>query len=207
MSGQVRSPITEDAFRELERRVETQIDPRVRLPAWPFLGTPGFASIFEHDRVLGGDFGAVLAALALTYGDVVVTVVGFEPTMAYYRDKYDFYPGFEVNGDAVEDGYAEGIAHEPGGDPTGALAYTVDAIGIVGSSRSWALWSQRDWEIGVLLTRDEFGPWLHQGVPAFDRDVDLDSIRAPSGWGVALSSGDTATFRRNVRERGSGAKQ
>jgi hypothetical protein len=56
------------------------------------------------------------------------------------------------------------------------------------------LWGQRDWEIALLLTQDESGPWAAVPVPAFGRDIDLASIRSPDGWGVTLNE---RTFRRS----------
>jgi len=204
VSGLVHFPRDEDAFHVLEHTIRLQLDTACRLPNWPFLTAAGFASIYEYDRFLGGSFGAVLGALATGYGDEAVTVVCFDPEWRYYRDEYTFFPGFQVDADVVGTGYAEGLRHEPDDDPTGALAFTADVIGITGSSRNWSLWGQRDWEIALLLTQDEPGPWSAMPVPTFGRDVDLASIRSPDGWGVTLNERDLQTFWLNVRDRGSG---
>ncbi len=188
----------------MNAEVSEQIDTAVRLPNWPFLVASGFVTIYEYDRLLGTSFGTVLQALVTTYGDSVVTVVGVEPRMPYYRDEYSFFPAFQLEPGSAGSGYGEGMRHEPGGDPTGALAYTVNTLAIAGSSQAWSVWGQRDWEIGLLLTRDEFGPWGDQIVPAFGRDIDLNSIRSPAGWGVPLTERDLTTFWQNVRDRGSG---
>jgi hypothetical protein len=172
-----------EAFAELVAEIQHQLDVGVRLPEWPFLARSGFVTIYEYDRLLGGAFGSVVQALAGHYGDRTVAVVGVDPPVAYYRDAYGFLPGFRMAADFVEEQYAAGLRHEPGGDPTGALAFTVNVIGMAGSSRAWSAWGQRNWEIGLLLTSESQGPWLEQAVPWFSRDVDLDSIRSPEDGG------------------------
>jgi hypothetical protein len=87
---------SDDSFSELVKVVHAQLNTACRLPDWPFKMLDGFAVIYEYDRILGGDFGPVIAALASAYGDEVVTVVGLEPAPSYWRDAYNFYPGFQV---------------------------------------------------------------------------------------------------------------
>jgi len=195
---------SDDSFSELVKVVHAQLNTACRLPDWPFKMLDGFAVIYEYDRILGGDFGPVIAALASAYGDEVVTVVGFEPSPSYYRDAYNFYPGFQVPGRSAGDGYGEGLWYEPGGDPTGAMGDTLDVVAIVGASEAWSVWGQRDWEIGLLLTRDLGEAWLGDDVPRYNHDVDLASIRSPAGWGMPLSDAQLETFEKNLRGRGSG---
>jgi hypothetical protein len=181
-----------------------ELDPTARLPEWPFLANSGFVTIYEYDRLLGGSFGTVLHALAQFHDDRTVTVVGLDPPTAYYSDEYGYLPAFQITRDSIVDAYAEALRYEPGGDATGAMAFTVNVVGIVGSSGAWSAWGQRDWEIGLVLTDEAQGPWLEGQVAWFGRDVDLDSIRSPAGWGASLSEEERFTFWRNIRERGSG---
>lgn len=204
MSSSGEFVIGNDSYDEALGDLQRQIDPAVRLPSWPFLAGSGFVTIYEFDRLLGGDFGTVLQALAQVHGDETVTVVGLDPPADYYSDNYGFLPAFRVAGDSVADTYGTALYFEPGGDATGAMGFTINILGMVGSSGCWSAWGQRDWEIALVLTREEHGPWLEQPVPWFGRDVDLDSIRSPAGWGVPLSEEERSTFCRNVRERGSG---
>ncbi len=111
---------------------------------------------------------------------------------------------FGVARGAVAASYSAGLRYEPDSDPTGALGESLDVVAMAGSSEAWAVWAQRDWEIGLLLTAAPSGSWRSTDVPWFDRETDLDSLRSPTGWGPALSEGDLATFTRNVHERGSG---
>jgi hypothetical protein len=199
-----RFPSDPAEFKEVVDAVSRSIDPLRRLPDWPFRASSGFVTIYEYDRVLGRQFGRVLESLAADFGDSEVYVMGVAPEVSYYRDGYGVFPAFRVGRGSLEASYVAGLRHEPDGDPTGALGDSLDVVAMAGSSGAWSIWAQRDWEIGLLLTAAPSGPWRSTDVPWFDRDTNLDSIRSPAGWGLALSEGDLATFWRNVRERGSG---
>jgi hypothetical protein len=188
--------------------VDAAVDPVVRFPQWPFKAPRAFAHIVEFDRVLGGTFGDVLELLAQTYDDRDVTTVVFEPHVSDYRKDYGFLPAFKVEASLLRfegaKGYWKGLRFEPGGDPTGAIAVSADVIAIAGSSGQWAVWAERDWEIGVLCTPHDSGPWSKTEFPLFGRDIDLADIRGPEGWCTPLSAANLREFWRNVRSRGSG---
>lgn len=194
----------DDSFQDLRDYVSARVDLDVRFPNWPFRGARGYAAIFEYDRVVGGSFGNVLAELASTYGDDNVTAVGIEPGPAYYRDEYRLHPAFRIAAERLRGAYGEALRFEPGGDPTGSLGDSLNVIAITGSSGTWSVFGQRDWEIGLLLAPDSDGAWLSAGVPWFAVNVDLDSIRSPAGWGADLSEIDREEFARQCRERGNG---
>lgn len=191
-------------FTEIVGVVAQSVDLSRRLPEWPFRASSGFLTICEYDRVLGGQFGRVLEALAVDFGDSDVCLAGVVPEAPYYRDGYHMFPAFRVASETLAAGYAAGLRYEPDGDPTGALGDSLDVVAMAGSSGAWSVWAQRDWEIGLLLTATSTGSWRSTDVPWFDREIDLNSIRSPTGWGLALSESDLASFARNVQERGSG---
>lgn len=197
-------PSNDNRFWTLRDCVSHQVDLDARFPSWPFRGARGHAVIFEYDRIVGGGFGNVLAELAGVYGDDSVTAVGVRPGLSYYREEYGLYPAFRIAAEHLRDTYSEALSFEPGGDPTGSLGDTLNVIALTGSSGAWAIFGQRDWEIGLLLTPDSEGAWLSAGVPWFPVNVDLDSIRSPAGWGVDLSEGDREEFAQQCAERGTG---
>ena len=191
-------------FWEIARRVRGLIDTSSRFPAWPFYERRGFVSIYEHDCVIGGYFGEVLEGLAQTYGDESVDVVIFDPGMNYFRDVMNIYPGFVVDAGSLDEGYCEGIGADPCSGEDRDLCTFGDDIGIVGSSGKWAVWSQRDWEIGLLIAPDETGPWLSAKEKAHHRSIDLDDILAPRGpWRVA-SDDEMKVLSDNISKFGSG---
>lgn len=197
-------PTTEVDFYDLRDAVAARVDLATRLPAWPFHGARGYATIFEYDEVLHGHFGRVLHALASAYGDETVTAVGVEPRWTYYRDSYGLLPAVRIEREHLGDGYGDALRFEPNDDPTGSLEISLNVLAIAGSSGAWSVFADRAWEIGLLLTPDRDGGWLDAGVAWFPTDVDLDSILPPAGWGTPLSQQDREELSRHLRERGSG---
>lgn len=196
-------PTSQLSFEAIEAFVATRVVLDTRLPGWPFREPRGYAVIFEYDRIVGGSFGHVLAELAGTYGDDAVAVVGIDPRPACYREEYGLFPAFEVGGDRVRGGYGAALGLEPGGDPTGSLGDSLNAIAITGSSGAWAVFGQRDWAVGLLLAPDSDGGWLAAGVPWMGIDGDLAPLRSPA-WGANLDDADLDEFARQLREHGSG---
>lgn len=211
MNGGVQFAESLAGFEEFRADVERHLDTTVTLPDWPFRAA-GFVVMYEYERVLGGSYGAVIEALVDQYGDEVVTVLGLYPAATYYARAYEFVPAFKLHCELVRDSaesfvdaYWAGVSHEPGGDPTGAITYTIDIIAIAGSSGAWAVWGQRDWEIGLLVTREREGRWRDVDVLWFGPEVDLDEVRGPPGWGMMpIDDRQRETFSRHVRTRGSG---
>jgi len=87
---------------------------------------------------------------------------------------------------------------EPNDDVSGALVESADAIAMCGSTGRWAVWGQRDWEIGILLTDGSFAP-PEDSVPSFSDSTDLELIRSPEGYCVPLSPSALREFHDNWR--------
>jgi hypothetical protein len=204
LSGLPRFPSNSVEFAEVVDAVSQSVDSSRRLPDWPFRASGGSVTIYEYDSVLGGTFGRVLESLAMDFGDSEVYVLGIELKSSYYVENYHLFPALRAGLEALEASYMAGMRYAPDDDPTGALGDSLDVVAIAGSSGAWAVWAQRDWEIGLLLTAAPSGSWRSADVPWFDLNLDLDSIRSPPGWGLPLSEEDLTTFWRNVHERGSG---
>ncbi|MCR6689360.1 hypothetical protein [Cellulomonas sp.] len=160
--------------------------------------------MIEYSRMLGGTFGLTLAALTRAYGDESVATVILDPGVPYYTNGYGVFPAFQVRTASVAERYGEGMQRAPGGDPAGAFVDSADVVAIAGSSGRWAVWGQRDWEIGLLCTPHDSGPWEKSPVPLFGRHVELNDLRAPAGWCLPLSDDDVSEFWQNLRSLGSG---
>lgn len=184
--------------------VSAVVDTNSRLPDWPFRLPSGRVSICEFDRLLGAGFAPVLEALSADHGDESVSLLVLEPEPSYYRTEYSYLPCFRVDRGALSHGYWAGLSHEPQGDPTGAIAYTANVVALVGSTRAWAIWGQRDWDVALVLSRAEGGSWLRAGVPFVGAREALAEFRAPKGWGKLLTEAEIVTFLGNVEQRGSG---
>lgn len=192
---------TEAEFEDWQLMVSGQVQLGARLPEWPFVTERGYATIFEYDRILSGPFGSVLAELARTYSDDAITVVAIEPDSAYYRREYKLLPALRLRRESIERRYGELIRFEPAGDPTGSLEVSANVLVITGTSGLWAVFAQRDWEIGLLLTTQAHRPGLGDGVQSFGPETDIRSLRSPDGWGVPIADDARTEFERNVRQR------
>jgi len=193
---------TDRDFSDFAAVVKRELDVDRPLPDWPFLRPTGFATIYEYYLLPSPSFGEALQALADAYRDELITVVSFVPLPTYHPDQC--FPAFQMARDGLMESYATAVRQEPGPPGIFALEITLDIVGMTGDSGCWSVWGQRDWEIGLLLTPEDRGPWMEVDVPWCGRDIDLDAIRGPDGWVMPLSDSDRSTFRHNVRTRGSG---
>lgn len=80
--------------------------------------------------------------------------------------------------------------------PPEASRFSLNTVAVAGDSGEWAVWAQRDWEVGVLA--GSFGQGSRVvGAPSYGADIDLEQIRSPSGWGMPLTADQKERFRRN----------
>lgn len=197
MTAEVHIPRDSTEFASFVAEIAEVVDCNSGLPNWPFLASSGHVAICQFDHLLGSRFVPVLQELSANYEDENITLVVLKPDASYYWREYSHMPGFSVERDSLSDGYWVGLSHEPNGDATGAIAYSANVVAIVGSSRAWAVWGQRDWEFALVLTDAQAGTWLNAGIPFVTAREALEHLRAPSGWSMAIAKSDRATFLRN----------
>jgi hypothetical protein len=202
----VHIPANPNDFSKYLEEISEIFDANLRLPDWPFRVPSGYVSICQFDDVLGSRLVPVLEALSTIHGDTNITLVVLEPDPSYYLGEYSYLPGFRVERESLTDGYWAGLSYEPEGDPTGAIAYTANVVAVVGSSRAWAVWGQRDWELSLVLAPSEIGEPLRRSLPFLNAREARGDFRGPSGWVKPLSETEMATFLRNVEERGAGRR-
>ncbi|MDP9903112.1 hypothetical protein [Arthrobacter bambusae] len=106
----------------------------------------------------------VLQALVEAHNDTSVSLAVLDPAPAYYRDNYGSYPVFTLPGVTIDDNYWDAVTFEPGGDPTGSVAYTANVVALVGSSERWAVWAERSWDMALVLSQHTNGAWTSAGV-------------------------------------------
>ena len=92
------------------------------------------------------------------------------------------------------------VAHEPDGDPTGAVTYTADVVALAGSSKRWAVWAERFWDLAIVFSEHSEGPWLSRGVPFVPVEVALTDFTEPD-FKTPLGADQRATFLHNFRQR------
>ncbi len=100
---------------------------------------------------LGGHFWPVLRELARTYADDRVYLLVVAPDGdSYYAPEYGVYPAAVLSSTASEDEYWETISEEPGGDVTGALAFSAEVVAFTGDSGEWGCWAESGYEIAAV---------------------------------------------------------
>lgn len=151
-------------FEVLVGLAERAITPSARLPSWPFTATSGVVDVCEFEPSTSADFEAVLISLTQLHGDTSVSFLAIEKEPRYFIKHYNFFPGFTVNVDSIPQGYWAALNQTPGGNEAESLLVRSEVITIFGSSRKWAVWAQRDWDMAVIFS--ESGPkvWRDRGI-------------------------------------------
>jgi hypothetical protein len=194
-------PSDATTFARILGGVEKALQADLRLPAWPFRASTGNADICQFSLAIEGPFGAVLQALVDAHGDASVSLVALDPTPDYYRDNYGSYPAFTMSSQNLVQNYWKAVSYEPGGDPTGSLAYTANVVGITGSTGAWAVWAERSWDLAIVLSQRAGGDWTSVGVSFVRAEAALADFTEPD-FKLPLRGQDRATFLENVRIRG-----
>lgn len=183
----------------LNASVERVFDATAPFPRWPFLARSGFATLFEFGEVETPEFGQVLAALAEQYGDERVAVAPLATVQPAVAAR-----ALSVDVARTRDGYWDALWEAERASGGEAFLGIAEAYAIAGSSGIWGIWAQRDWEVAVVLSPDDDGPWLHTDVPWWPRDAYLPDLRGPAGWVEPLSSEDLRAFAAHLDARGGG---
>ncbi len=195
-------PADDDSFAQVLGDIAQVLEPDLRLPNWPFRVPVGNADVCQFSLAIEGPFASVLQDLVDAHGDASVSVAVFDPTPDYYREHYGSYPAFTTPGRTIAQTYWGAVAYEPGDDPTGAVAYTANVVGIAGSSGEWAVWAERSWDIAIVLSQQSGGNWLSAGVDFVSVEKALSDFTEPD-FKVPLSDKERSTFLGNIRTRGS----
>lgn len=203
MSGRPGNPRTTAEFTELLDEAGSLVDISRRLPELPFHAPGGTVRVAQFERLLGTGFVPVLTGLADEHGDTTVTLLVIEPHYSYYEAEYSHLPAIRLDRAEIAERYWEGIAHEPSGDPTGAIAYTGNVIVIFGSTRRWAIWGQRDWGLVLVHSSQSTARWSEAGVPFVSPDVAIGDFTFAASPDVPFSESRVASLLANLRTRSS----
>lgn len=195
-------PVDPNYFARVLRDVTQVLDPDRRLPDWPFKAPVGNADVCQFSLAIEGPFGPVLQHLVDAHGDTSVSLVVFEPTPTYYRAGYGSYPAFTISGQTIAESYWSAVAYEPDDDPTGAVIFTADVVGIAGSSGAWAVWGERSWDIAIVLSQHVGGAWLEAPDLNFVPVEEALCNYTEPDFKTPLSDEVRSTFLHNVRTRG-----
>ncbi|MFN8075867.1 MAG: hypothetical protein U0Q15_10675 [Kineosporiaceae bacterium] len=194
-------PRTRADFALIAGAVSHALQVDARLPEWTFTAESGKIDICQFGVCIEGPFGRILQHLVDEHGDVSVSLMVLSPEPEYYRQNYGSFPAFTIPAESVEEGYWDAVVYEPNGDPTGAVGYTANVVGIAGSSGMWAVWGERRWDIAMILSQTRYGGWLTGDVAFVDSETALSEFTEPD-FKTPLSVAERETFLSNVRARG-----
>jgi hypothetical protein len=191
---------SESEFSSLLSEVESVIDLTRRLPALPFRAEAGLVEVCQYDEILTQDFAALLCALCDVHGDQSVALVTIEPDpLAYYRKYYGQLPGFRLTREALSEHYWKHLSYLPNGNALGAILYTANVVALVGSTRTWSVWGQRTWDMGLVHSAARQRPWLDRHVPLFSPAEGLSLFREAPG-SRPLTDAERSVFLTEVDE-------
>jgi hypothetical protein len=164
------APLSEPEFEIFRKEIDDAIDITVTLPAWPFREDRGNVDAFEFEMLFSWDFPVVLQSLAATHGDSYVTMLSVDSFGELIRPIWRITISPNMAG-------PYGFAHyrEPeldAGDKQSPLNVVAERVAIVGSSGSWSVWADRDWELGLVHSHIVGGPWLNQTLIPFTATAD-----------------------------------
>ena len=199
MTIDAKYPADAASFVEIIKPIDGVLKPQLRFPRWPFKAPSGHVDVCQFSLAIEGPFGPVLQALARTYGDRTVSLAVFDPTPAYYRENYGSYPGLTSPASLISERiYYDATTYEPNGDPTGAVAFTANVVGITGTSGRWAVWAERGWDLAILLSDRPGGAWLSEGVDFVPLEKALNDFTEPD-FNAPLPPGVREEFLRSFR--------
>lgn len=196
-SSGLQMPQSDDELAAYWSDVASLLDPDLRLPQLPFLAPTGQVDVAQYDRLLGANFVPVLRALGEAHADRSITLVVIDPPPSYYQEEYSFYPAFRASVEGLDDEYWSGLSYEPLDDPTGAIAFTANVVAVVGSTKAWAVWGERNWELALVHTSATDRRWLDQGVPFLPPGDAIEAFTAPRDRRT-LTETEVATFIANA---------
>lgn len=175
------------------------IDTGLRFPAVPFRGLTGNCWVLAFDDILGSRFSGRLMELAAAFGDQAVEVVAADQDAEEWLRHQGVLPGFIAPVDSLVDTYLKCMWKSPDGSIGWELGHVANDFALVGSSGKWALWAQRDWEIGLLVTTGDFQLAASEDAPFVLPGEDFEMWRGPAGWTLELTPAMLEEFKVNVR--------
>ncbi len=97
-------------------------------------------------------FGSIVEALVAKFEDEWVSAVVVTPSPEAFRLITGGYPGFSLAAEGVSKTWEDAVGSPFDGDEVSALVHRADTLAVVGSSREWGAWMDRDWELGLIAS-------------------------------------------------------
>jgi hypothetical protein len=193
--------LSEVDYASVVKQARAVVDLEAALPAWPFRVAHAKVDICQYELLLSGDFERVLQELARVHGDTFVYLLVLDPPAIYFRGNYGLFPALTVPIELIRETYWDALTHEPGGNTADALAFSAERVVVVGSSASWAIWGQRDWDLAILVSPSRSRPWQYKDVPFVNARDALEEFVVPSFRERPLSAAQLSGFIETFSDR------
>jgi hypothetical protein len=144
-----------DFDREL-RRIDALIDRGAALPDQVFRATVAAYYVIDFDQLWSEEFFCDMQRLTVRAGDASFTFAVMKPDPDdYYYASFGKFPVLQFTTEEGADRYIAAIHDDPGKSPADAIAYNSEVIIIYPRSMRWAIYCDRNLEIGILAVMDE----------------------------------------------------
>jgi len=116
----------------------------------------------EFDLIRSSLFWSGLQFLFQVGGDNLIFLAVLDPDpQAYYFHHFNRYPVIRISPTDSESDYGNDLHSEPPGSPADSIASNSTIVTLIGDSGKWAIWADRDYDIGIL---------------AFDKSIQIDTL-------------------------------
>jgi hypothetical protein len=143
-------------FEHEMRRIDELIDRSATLPAQVFCTRVAAYYIIDFDQLWSEEFFVAMQRMTERVGDASFTFAVMKPDPAdYYYACFGKFPLLQFTVDDAADRYIGAIHEDPGESPADAIAYNSEVIIIYPPSGRWAIYGDRNLEIGIFAVMDE----------------------------------------------------
>jgi hypothetical protein len=143
-------------FRREMQAIDRLVDRSTTLPDQVFRRRASAFHVIDFDQVWSQDFFRDAQRLTTRAGDVSFTFAVLRPDPDnYYHAHFGKFPLLRFTDvDAVQC-FIDEVHEDPGDSPADAIAYKSEAILIYPRSERWAIYGDRDVEIGIVAVMDD----------------------------------------------------
>ena len=144
-----------DFERELQK-IDQLVDRSAVLPDQVFVRRPSAFHIIDFDQMWSEDFFQDIQRLAKRAGDASFTFAVLRPDPdTYYHAEFGKFPVLRFSDVDPAQRYIDELHMDPGDSPADAIAYHAEVILVYPTSERWAIYGDRDLELGIVAVMDD----------------------------------------------------
>ena len=138
------------------QKIDRMVDRSAALPDQVFLPRPVAFHIIDFDQVWSAEFFHDVQRLTKRAGDASFTFAVLRPDPdSYYHAEFGKFPLLRFSHADPAQRYINELHEDPGDSPADAIAYSSAVILVYPMSERWAIYGDRDLEIGILAVTDK----------------------------------------------------